>query len=176
MRGLGWLCLLLLLLPLQAFAQDEVSLYEHQVSVVVPHGLHALTPRALDEDYPAKNRPQYAYKSGKGDFSVVFNHLPKPLLAKDLLPFHTQLKQQMEKQLPGIQWLNEKTQLVQGRSWELLEFKARREGENLHNWIFLTSWKGRAFEVVVSAFDDIEGQVAAQVQATLASVKLADSL
>ncbi|CAN0124382.1 unnamed protein product [Phaeothamnion confervicola] len=174
MSWLRLLCLVLLLLPVQAFAQDEVSLYDQQVSVVIPHGLHALTSKALTEDYPSKNRPQYAYKNGKGDFSVVFNHLSKPLLVKDLLPFHTQLKQQMEKQLPGIQWLNEKTQLVQGRSWELLEFKAHREGENLHNWIFLTSWKGRAFEVIVSAFDDIEGQVAVQVQATFASLKLVD--
>ena len=168
------LLLFLLLCPVAGQAQEHVSLYDKHLTATVPKGLFALTAKAISEEYPGKARPQYVYKNGKGDYSVAFNHLQKTLVPKDLLPFHAQLRQQLEAKMPGIQWVSNQTLILQNRTWGVLEFKAANQGEMLHNWILISSWKGRVLEILISAFDDVEGNVDAQVKEFLNTLRVTD--
>ena len=167
--------LTLLLLCAPAAAQENALLFNKQIQATIPKGLYSLTPRAIAEDYTNKNnRPQHVFRNKDGDYSIAFNHMNKPLTPRDLIPFHTQLKTQLEAKLTGIQWIKDGSQTLNQRQWEVLEFKAPEQGLLHHNWILLTSWKGRVLEIAVTAADDIEQQREVQIGIFLNSLRVND--
>jgi hypothetical protein len=136
---------------------EETWIYERQLSAMVPAGLFPLTLDGIKENYTGKSIPQHVFKNGEGSVSIAFNFMQKNVGPLEILPFQAELREQLKKKIPGIQWLSDSKASIKGREWALLKFKSPSEGFLITNWIMISSWKGRLIEIVVSSMDDIEG-------------------
>jgi hypothetical protein len=145
-----------LLLPSLCFAVD-IATPSGKVSFQLPEGYTQLSRAELQKQFGRSGSlPLAAYgNAGRtSTIAITWALLDSGGLAPEQLPtFKSQLQDNFDQQIPGIQWLKSEMRRLNGKSWIYLEYISPARDTRIHNATFTADLGGNLLLVNFNSAD-----------------------
>jgi hypothetical protein len=129
-----------LVLISSAQAQEKVVFADEKVSFVLPVGFARMTEEMVDKKYPRGNAPQHVFANERTTVSIATGFTPNSNLTVEQLPqFKEFMEKTLERNVPGLQWIDRGLKEINGIKWVHFEFQSNAIDTEIRNTMLMTA-------------------------------------
>jgi hypothetical protein len=119
---------------------ERVFLYERRVSFVPPETFKQPSEDVIRRKFANATTPATVYANERATTSVAVSYHPSQTLSPEQLPqFKSVMADFLDKQQPGLEWLNNELVEINGVTWVHFEFLSAAKDAKIHNDMLFTS-------------------------------------
>ena len=139
-----------------ASERERVYLAERQISFVLPDGFTAMSSEEINLKFPGSMPPQFAYGNDRRNVSIGVSLSDIDLAPEQLPEVRQFLESFLEESVPGFDWVSRDYENIGGSRWIKLEFISQALDTQVHNDLYITSFKGKLLGFNFNSVLDME--------------------
>lgn len=155
-----------------AAESERIYLAERQISFVLPDGFTAMSSDEINLKFPGSMPPQFAYGNERRNVSIGVSLSDIDLAPEQLPEVRQFLESFLEESVPGFDWVARDYENIGGNRWIKLEFISQALDTQVHNDLYITSFKGKLLGFNFNSVLDMEKVLRPQLNASRSSISL----
>ncbi|GAA0135343.1 hypothetical protein YSY43_21830 [Paenibacillus sp. YSY-4.3] len=154
---------------------QRYSLFEDQLSLVMPSMFKPMTPQMAALKYPSERRPQLIYTNALSTINVAFNHTATPVRGREIEEFTQGITQILRRTQKILKWYEDGVVQAPEATVGYCEFVTPVMNGSIYNFMFFLSLEGRALMCTFNCLDQEMNDWRPVAKSMMASLRMSDA-